>query len=519
MARFKYSDNSQGQFLMVNLNEQIQLGSFEWTVRHIIDHTDLSLFEKKYNNDLKGAAAYPPDIYLKAIIFCYSRGILSSRKIEEACRDNIITKALAQDFEPDHASIAAFISSASKEVCDLFTQVLLKCSELNLITGEMFALDGCKLPSNASKECSGKIDELKKKKDKLEKYIERVIKMHKELDDEEKAHPYGKVAKKQKQFKKTMGKREDRKERQLKRLNKKLENLDRFLQSAEPRKGLSGNEVKSNITDNESGFIKSSKGYIQGYNGISVVDSGNQIIMAAEVTGTVAESGMFPEMMDRLEENMKEATGKDEPLRNALVEGDTGFFTEGNLQEAAKRGIDVLIPDPQFRKRDPHFDGRKCHSEKKRYGLDDFTYDEKNKCYHCPNGNILTHQSHQKLRNNSGHKYQAKSGTCKNCPLMEKCINVKTNKNPVRTLYVVDQKYETNLSSEMKKKIDDPVNRELYSRRQQIVEPTFSDIVYCKRMNRFTLQTNIKVTIQWKLYCIVHNIAKCIGPLEKRYGA
>ena len=132
---------------------------------------------------------------------------------------------------------------------------------------------------------------------------------------------------------------------------------------------------------------------------------------------------------------------------------------------------------------------------------------------------MLTHQSHQKLRNNTGHKYQAKRGTCTGCPYIENCIKVKTNKNPVRTLHVADQKYEENLSEKMKEKIDDPVNRELYSRGQQIIEPVFSDIVYCKGMDRFTLRTKKKVTIQWQLYCIVHNIGKCIRPLGEKYGA
>ena len=227
---------------------------------------------------------------------------------------------------------------------------------------------------------------------------------------------------------------------------------------------------------------------------------------------------MFPEMLDRLEENMKMVSGKQEPLKKALLEGDTGFFTEDNLQEAEKRRIEVLIPDPQFRKRDPHFDGRKCHVEKKRFGLEDFEYDDKEDCYYCPAGNVLRHQCHQKLRNNSGHKYQAKRGTCKNCRYLGECINVKTNKNPIRTLYVVDKKYEENLSEKMRKKIDEPVNRELYSRRQQIIEPVFSDITYCKGMSRFTVRTKKKVTTQWQLYSIVHNIAKCIKPLKRKYG-
>jgi transposase len=134
MARFKYTDNSQGQFIAVNLKEQIVVGTFEWTVSHIIDKTDMFLFEKKYHNDAKGAAAYPPALLLKIILFCYSRGIITSRKIERACKDNIITKALAEDLEPDHDTIASFISTNNEEVKELFGQVLFKCSEMKSLS-------------------------------------------------------------------------------------------------------------------------------------------------------------------------------------------------------------------------------------------------------------------------------------------------------------------------------------------------------------------------------------------------
>jgi hypothetical protein len=83
-------------------------------------------------------------------------------------------------------------------------------------------------------------------------------------------------------------------------------------------------------------------------------------------------------------------------------------------------------------------------------------------------------------------------------------------------LYIAYKKYEKNLSEEMREKIDDPVNRELYSRRMQIIEPVFSNITYCKGMDRFTLRTQKKVNIQWQLYCIARNIWKCIGALQKK---
>ena len=97
--------------------------------------------------------------------------------------------------------------------------------------------------------------------------------------------------------------------------------------------------------------------------------------------------------------------------------------------------------------------------------------------------------------------------------------NKKEGKGHSRTLYIVTRKNEENLSEKMKEKIDNPAYREIYSRRQQIIEPVFSDITYCKGMDRFMLRGKEKVDIQWKLYGIVHNIGKCVRPLAKRYGA
>lgn len=245
MARFKHTDNSQGQFIAVNLAEQLMPGTFEWTLDFLLNETDLSLFEQNYNNDEKGAKAYPPRVLLKIILYCYSRGIITSRKIEKACKENIIAMALAESCAPDHDTIAAFISKNNEAISKLFAQMLLKCFKLKLITGEMFAIDGCKLPSNAAKEWSGTIADLKKKRDKLEKYIQRVISRHKELDKNTNAK------KTHNKYRKTMGDDKERREKNIKTLNNKLKKLNKFLEDAQPKPGTRG-ENQSNITDNES---------------------------------------------------------------------------------------------------------------------------------------------------------------------------------------------------------------------------------------------------------------------------
>ena len=517
MPRFKHTDNSQGQFLVVNLNEQLILGSFEWTINYLINKIDLSLFEKNYKNDEKGASAYSPRILLKSVLYCYSKGILSSRKIEKACKENMVAKALAEDSEPDHDTIATFISVNDRAVEDLFVKVLLKCSELNLITGEMFAIDGDKLPSNASKEWSGKLGDLRKKKTDLEKLLRKILFQHKEMDRNDKARKI------QKPFSKTLGDDEERRKRHVKKIEKKLRKIEKFLSDAEPKIGPSGQEVQTNITDPESARIKGPHGYIQGYNGISIADSKNQVVIAAEAIGSGAESGCFPEMLDILNKNMQTITGKEEPLKKSIVLGDTGYFSEDNLQEAAKRNIEVLIPDHQFRKRDPSFDDRKKYKDtnvKKYFTIDDFQFNKKEDSYTCPAGETLIYKCdiEFKSRGTSGKQYRMKKSKCSVCSLKEKCINRKPGKDEFRALFVAHQKYDENLSAKMRDKIDNPAFREIYSRRMQIIEPVFADISYCKGMDRFTYRGVKKVNIQWLLYNIVHNIGKCITPLREIYG-
>jgi transposase len=225
MARYKYQDPSQGLFLTVNLAEQLLPGSFEWTLNYLIDRTDLSLFDLQFNNDEKGAPAYQPAVLLKIIFYCYSKGIITSRPIEQAAKTNIVVKALAANAEPDHDTIAHFISSNSDAVKDLFTQILMQCDQLGLIRGKMFAIDGCKLSSNASCEWSGTIAELKKKKADLQKLASRVIEQHKALDKSEDTE------KKQKPFKETMGDGQERLQRHIERIERKI-SKEKFTGSA-----------------------------------------------------------------------------------------------------------------------------------------------------------------------------------------------------------------------------------------------------------------------------------------------
>jgi transposase len=151
MARYKVVDRSP-RFLPVVLDAQLLPGTFEFALDYLIDHElDLAALGERYRNDVTGAPAYDPAVMLKIILLAYSRGMVSSRAIERACRENVLFMAISGDSAPQFTTIAKFIRELSAQIAELFTQVLLTCDAQGLIGRQMFAIDGVKLPSNASK--------------------------------------------------------------------------------------------------------------------------------------------------------------------------------------------------------------------------------------------------------------------------------------------------------------------------------------------------------------------------------
>jgi len=278
MAHYKKTEKSQGLFLTVNLYEQLIPGTYEYTLSRLINNKlDLSIFDRKYNNDYTGAAAIEPRILLKIILYCYSLGVISSRKIAKMCQSNMVAKALAEDTEPHYTTISNFVSKMSGEIEKIFSEVLLVCSGMGLIGGKMFAIDGCRLPSNASKEWSGTKEELKEKYERIKNISMEIIEKHHKND--------------------LIGEDEsDRKK--LERMEKKAKRILDFLETHNEKRGARGEVIQSNITDNESGKIKGPHGVIQGYDGLAVTDSKNQIIVAAGAYGSVAEGQYFGQMLE-----------------------------------------------------------------------------------------------------------------------------------------------------------------------------------------------------------------------------
>ena len=505
MARYKHYDYDQLMMLPVSLEDQLIPGTLEYAIHHVVEERlDLSIFDSRYSNDETGRKAIAPKLLIKIVLFGYSRGLISSRSLERACRENVIFMALACHHKPDHSTIASFISSIDKEIETLFTKVLLICEEEGLLGGTHLSLDGLKLSSNAAKEWSGKFSDLKKKQEALERKVEEAVREHRAADKSEVSRNVTDST---------------RRKKRIKRLKQKADRIEKFLSENEPKIGSRGKEIQSNVTDNESAKMATSHGVLQGYNANAIVDEKHQIVLHAEAFGKGDDSSIMEPMLEGAKEKL-EAVGWDAPLKDRTISADTGYYSIRNLEACKEFEVDAYVPDPKFRKRDVRFADSKRHrrsvdkrkeqyKSKKFFSVEDFKLDDRTGKLICPAGHGLYVKNRNFELKDGGYKgiaYQAPKTACRDCKLRSKCL--RNPKTVARQVHVFDGNRPGSLTDAMRNKIDTHEGRRQYSKRMSIVEPVFGNIRTCKRMDRFTLREKTKVNIQWMLYCLVHNIEK-----------
>lgn len=502
MARFKPVDMSP-RFLPVVLEQQIMPGSFEHALHVLIDtEFDLSSLHARFNNDDTGAPAYDPAVLLKVVLLAYSRGIISSRAIERACRENVLFMAMSGDTQPAYTTIASFIRQLSDDIAAIFTEVILICDRQGLIGREIFAIDGIKLPSNASKAKSGTHAELAHQADRIEERVRKLLKEHRRRDAKGEAseQPCAHVAR-------------------LESLRNEAESIREFLRTHKKRTGEAGKwaERKSNTTDNDSAKMATAKGVIQGYTGAATVDDACQIIVAAYAHGSGSKQSLLLPMIERA---MPYASGR------TVMAADAGYHSEANLKQLHEQGIPALIADGLMRRRDERFKeqakykGRPDPLANKtplvqspgsgKFQPADFHYDAAADRCICPAGKTLYSNGQNCIAN--GRQYRKFTGAkqhCLPCELRSQCLRT-PDKTSVRQVAIFHKSQASPLkhTEAMKQRIDSPQGRALYGRRMATVEPVFGNLRYNKRLDRFTLRGQRKVDTQWQLYCLVHNIEK-----------
>lgn len=328
MAHFKTPDYSL-KMIPVDFSQQVLPGSFEFALCHLVDHElDLSGLRSGYRNDAGGASAFDPAVLLNIVLLGYSRGLVSSRAIVSACVSNVLFMSVSGDSCPHFTTIAAFVSGLGEEVGRCFTQVLLVCDRQGLIGRELFAIDGVKLPSNASKSKSGKRSDFEREAAKMEAVVRQMTASHAASDDDTNSHTEGEHAR-----------------RTRERLTREAAQIRGWLErNPADRRGPHGAVRLSNRTDNESAKMATGKGVIQGYTGVATVDARAQIVLDAQAHGSGSEQELLIGAIDGVEAYRSTHTA---------ICADAGYHSEANLKALWARRVNAWICDNQYSSRDP----------------------------------------------------------------------------------------------------------------------------------------------------------------------
>jgi transposase len=352
---FKQCERDQQYLMPPSLREWLPEGDLVWFILDAVEQMDLSGFYAAYREDGKGQTAYDPSMMVSLLLYTYCNGERSSRRIERLCERDIAYKVITADQVPDHTTISRFRKQHEHEIEGLFIEVLRLCAQAGLVKVGTVALDGTKVKANAALSAN-----------RTEKHIEEEVKrmlQEAAAKDAEEDKKYGKERRGDElpeelrdrgsrlaRLKECKAQLEKEREEAKKKQQEKIEQREAEEKASGKKKrgrkpktpeetAQKKEEAKANVTDPESGIMKTRKGYEQGYNAQAVVTE-NQIVLAADVTQEPNDVKQLHPMMEKAEENRK-AVGIEDRVETGLA--DAGYCSEENLSKEDPEGPALLV--------------------------------------------------------------------------------------------------------------------------------------------------------------------------------
>ena len=425
----------------------------------VVEGLDLSEVYGQYCDE--GNRPYHPKMMLKVVFYAYYIGVMSSRTIWDCVINRADFMYLAAGQVPNFRTINTFRLRHLPRLAALFTEIVLLCRRLGMIGFEHLAIDGQKIQANAnfkkSKNLKGLRSEYEKVKSGLEKLLSREVNEYVSQE--------------------TVDKR-------AVRLQNKLEKLSGFQKQLET---LKDEEKRLNMSDEDAAVMKHKDGTSKpSYNHQSAVDGECGVTTAVGTSQTGDKAEDLEEIVDASKEN---AGGS-----HQRVSGDSGFCSYEMLVNTEGRTEEFYLPDNRFEqsKKDPE--------EKKKYGLEDFQRDEEGN-YTCPAGHSMQHLG--RFDGADGACYDRYLGTgCEECARKGKCT-----KAAVRSLQVdTREPYRR----KMRQKLRSDEGREVYMKRQGLVEPGHGDDQKNRKWKQHHLRGLEKATGEFVLVRIAANLGKII---------
>jgi len=272
--------------------------------------------------------------------------------------------------------------------------------------------------------------------------------------------------------------------RNRKEIYKKLEHCLRKQLAADIEAEETDEEMSSDggsVTDRDARYMKTSEGGIRlGYNSQIMVDR-NQMIVTVDVSNNADDSVQFRSMVTQSYDNL--GGGID------MVAADGGYRSGANLKYADAKGIDLYVPV-----------SKTGNVPDSRFHRDEFVYEKQSDSFRCPAGERLNYHRARRRKGIYSRIYRGSPEVCGVCQFRDSCT-----KRMVRELQVSEYyKYE----QAMKAKLDTASGRFTYDQRKCLVEPVFGNIKFNLGFVRYALRGLNKVSGEFLLICIAHNLKK-----------
>lgn len=423
-----------------------------------------------------GNSEYDPKSMLKLLVFGYSYGIKSSRKLERECHNNISFIWLMGGLKPDHKTIAEFRRWNKSALKQILRQCVQMCIKLDLIAGNILFVDGTKIRANAGLRRTHDKAYYEKQLSKIDERIAQLLQDCESADEaEEGLGSYVSTDEKlaDDQYLK----------RRIQEILKSFETTDR---------------EKINQTDPDCAAMNSVQGSHASYNVQNVVDDKHGLIVNTDVVSDTSDVNQFAAQIDQA----KEITGK--PCETACA--DAGYADTTELEKIDGQGIKVVVPSKR----------QALHKEEGPFSKSHFPYNADQDCYTCPEGHKLAYEFTHK--NNGKRVYQiTEKKICLNCKNYGQCTSAKAGRRVTRL-------HNEEAKERFEAQYEEPFSQEIYKRRQARAELPFGHIKRNLKTDAFLLRRKEGVQAEASLLATCFNVVRMttilgVGPLLGKLAA
>lgn len=427
----------------------------------IVETLDLQKIIDSYKNE--GNVPYNPKMQLKVLFYAYYIGAMSCRKIWDNLQYRADFIFLSGNQVPNFRTINDFRKRHIDLIPDLFSQIVHLCCELEMVDFQYLAIDGQKIKANANFRNS-------KNKERLEKSLKRVKEGLKKLVEKEVNEDFTDEIKK-------------KREEKLRFKEKKLEELKKTLDE------INDKNANVNSTDKEAVVMKHKDGRsMPSYNHISSVDGQFGVTVAVKTKDSCDCSEDLFDLVEKSKENTK-----NNEIKNVLA--DPSFVDYPALEKMEEMKENFFVPDKRFEVTE------KEETSKGKYDKSNFKFNDKGDLI-CPEGKKMDHKWTKKINDS---KYEERLFECscsRDCPNREMCTKSEKRKIVVDGREVLREKMRDKLRSDN--------GREIYIKRQGIVEPGHGNDQKNKGWIQHNLRGTAKATLEFLLVRIGDNLGKIV---------